>query len=109
MIYSEVKLRVTKTSIVLLKILLCLCAVFSIGGVLFRIEIIPPLFGYAKNYQQINEVIVNLSYSYLVGLIFYLLNDGIPSYFRQKKAIDLIAPKLLSLICWYNQGYNISL
>lgn len=97
MIYSEVKLRVTKTSIVLLKILLCLCAVFSIGGVLFRIGIIPPLFGYDKNYQQINEVIVNLSYSYLAGLIFYLLNDGIPSYFRQKKAMDLIAPKLLSL------------
>ncbi len=97
MISSSIELRMTKTTIVLLKILLCLCAVFSIGGVLFHIGIIHPLFGYAKNYQQINEVIVNLSYSYLAGLIFYILNDGIPSYFRKKKAMSLIASKLQSL------------
>lgn len=93
--YNEFKLA--KTTIMLFKILLCLCAVCSIGGVLFHIGIIPAIFGDAKNYQQINEVIVNLSYSYLAGLIFYLLNDGIPSYFQRRKAIALIAPKLLSL------------
>lgn len=83
--------------ILFFKILLWCCAIFSICGILFHISIIPAIFGNAKNYQQINEVIVNLSYSYLAGLIFYLLNDGIPSYFRRKKAMFLVAPKLLSL------------
>ena len=67
MISSSIELRMTKTTIVLLKILLCLCAVFSIGGVLFQIGIIHPLFGYAKKLcvYKINAIFVEKKRGFL--------------------------------------------
>ena len=82
---------------IIIKGLLYICGVFSFCAILFRLGIIPPIFGYADNYQQINEVIMNISYSYLAGLIFYLLNECLPSYYRENKAMSMIAPKLQTL------------
>ena len=52
---------------------------------LFHIEKLPAL-GRIDNYDKVNEVLLNLSYSYLAGLVFYLINDGIPSLIRRVRA-----------------------
>lgn len=82
---------------VLIKIVFASLAIFSFCGILFRMGYFPAIFGNSPNYIQINEVIVNLSYSYMAALIFYILNDFIPNYTRKQKALRLIAPRLLNI------------
>lgn len=79
------------------KILLYIATAFFGCVILFRLGIIPPIFGEAKNADQINEVLVNLSYSYMAGLVFYLLNDYIPTKIRERKALKLISRKLVDI------------
>lgn len=66
----------------LTKVLLTILTVFSIGMLLFRCGIIPPLLGEAENAANKNEVMLNLSYSYLAGLIFYILVTWLPNKVR---------------------------
>lgn len=42
-------------------------------------------FGSFVNAQDINSILINLSYSYISGVIFYLLVTAIPFYLRTKK------------------------
>lgn len=58
----------------------------SIIAILNRIGIVDYFLGYSSNAEKINEVFYNLSYSYLAGLIFYLVNDWVPRHFREINA-----------------------
>ena len=53
----------------------------SIIAILNRIGIVDYFLGFSSNAEKINEVFYNLSYSYLAGLIFYLVNDWVPRHF----------------------------
>lgn len=78
-------------------ILLYIATVFFAGIILFRLELIPPIFGSAENADNKNDVLVNLSYSYMAGLLFYLLNDYLPTKHRQQRALKLVSSKLVDL------------
>lgn len=60
---------------------------------LLHIGILPAI-GSIENYEEVNEVLLNLSYSYLAGLVFYLINDGIPSIIRRIRANRHIGKEL---------------
>lgn len=45
-----------------------------------------------------NDVLVNLSYSYLAGCIFYLLTSYIPQYLRSRKLKPLVQTKLKRIL-----------
>lgn len=50
--------------------------------------------GITDNYQQVNQVIINLSYSYLAGLIFYLLTSYFPYLIKRNKLKKPIKEKI---------------
>jgi len=58
---------------------------FSVGMLLFRWGIIPPIFGEASNADDRNEVMLNMSYSYLAGAIFYFFVTWLPYKIRSRK------------------------
>ena len=49
--------------------------------------------GRSDNWQRINAVALNLSYSYIAGLIFYLFTSTLPYYFRKTKVAKIIKEK----------------
>lgn len=55
--------------------------------------------GSSTNYERINQVLLNLSYSYIAGLIFYIFIEYIPKKIAAKKAFNI----------WKNQLVNIYL
>ena len=60
---------------------------------LFRWGIIHPIFGYAPNADARNEVMLNLSYSYLAGAIFYFFVTWLPYKLRSRKMRPFINEK----------------
>lgn len=50
--------------------------------------------GTSANAESINEVLLNISYSYVAGVIFYLINNGIPDIFKRGSAEKLIEADL---------------
>lgn len=68
-------------------------AIFSICMLFFRCGVIPPIFGDAVNADARNEVMLNLSYSYLAGSIFYILVSWLPYRIRSKKMRPFIEEK----------------
>lgn len=67
--------------------------IFSVGMLFFRWGIIPPLFGDAPNADARNEVMLNLSYSYLAGAIFYFFVTWLPYKLRSRKMRPFINAK----------------
>lgn len=55
------------------------------------------LWEISDNYQQVNQVIINLSYSYLAGLIFYLLTSCFPYMIKRNKLKKPIIEKLKAI------------
>lgn len=49
--------------------------------------------GASENYERINTVMLNLSYSYMAGLIFYLFTSTLPHLVRSKKYEPIIREK----------------
>jgi len=43
---------------------------------------------------QINEIIINLSYSYIAGIVVYLLTIVLPVYFEKKRLRPVINEKI---------------
>ena len=82
----------------LVKILLWSLILFSICMLLFRWGIIPPIFEETKNAVGKNEVMFNLSYSYLAGYIFYLKVTLLPYKMRARKMKPFIDDKK-AVIC----------
>lgn len=73
---------------------LCFYAILNIGlGKLWTI-------GYSENYEKINNVLINLSYSYIAGLIFYIFVSYLPNKIRIEKFKPIIKRKVDNL---YNQ------
>ncbi|WP_455672521.1 hypothetical protein [Phocaeicola sp.] len=84
----------------MIKILLWIIAfisIYTIGCV--GLEVLPTL-GTTENPILINSVLLNLSYSYFAGLIFYLLVTYYPFYLQRKKFSPIIKSKINDL---YNQ------
>lgn len=50
--------------------------------------------GTSDNYERINKVLENLSYSYLAGCIFYILTSTVPNYYKRRKLKPTIQSKL---------------
>lgn len=69
------------TSFAILIILTACCCYM----LLFHIGVFPEICS-IDNHVKVNEVLLNLSYSYLAGLFFYLINDGVPSLIRRMRA-----------------------
>ncbi len=85
--------KLIKTIIWLLS-LLSIYSILYIGlGILWSI-------GYSSNYERINTVIINLSYSYFAGLIFYIFVSYLPYLNRKIKFKPIIQDKINNL---YNQ------
>ena len=63
-------------------IILTACCCYML---LFHIGVFPAIYS-INNHIQVNEVLLNLSYSYLAGLVFYLINDGVPSLIKRMRA-----------------------
>ena len=79
--------RIVNACLVILS-LLCLYAIVTIKlGWFWTI-------GVAKNYVQINEIIINLSYSYIAGIVVYLLTIVLPVYFEKKRLRPVINEKI---------------
>jgi hypothetical protein len=73
---------------------ICLYIIFCIGlGWFWTI-------GTATNSENINQVLINLSYSYVAGLIFYILVSYLPNKAKIKKLRPVIKLKISDL---YNQ------
>ena len=75
------------------KFVLWLLAIFSVCMLLFRWGVIPPFFGETENAEAKNEVMLNLSYSYLAGLIFYILVTWLPNKVRTCRMQPFIKDK----------------
>nr|WP_320058803.1 hypothetical protein [uncultured Bacteroides sp.] len=54
-------------------------------------------WGSSANAQGINSILINLSYSYIAGAIFYFLVTTIPFYLRRKK-INIVIKDRLNII-----------
>ena len=67
-------------------VVLWILFVLSIIAILNKIGIVDYFLGYSPNANKINEVFYNLSYSYLAGVIFYLVNEWVPRHFRETNA-----------------------
>ena len=79
--------KITKIVLWILS-LLCLYAIGYIGLGWFW------SWGELIDYQRVNSVFLNLSYSYLAGLIFYLLVSYFPYKLRQNKFKPIINSKI---------------
>lgn len=80
-------IRVINGCLVILT-LLCLYAIANIKlGCFWSI-------GIAENYVEINEIIINLSYSYIAGIVVYLLTIVLPVYFEKKRLQPIINEKI---------------
>lgn len=53
--------------------------------------------GSSTNYERINQVLLNLSYSYIAGLIFYILIEYIPKNIAAKKAFTIWESQLVNI------------
>ncbi len=53
--------------------------------------------GSSENSENINQVLINLSYSYIAGLIFYLLTNSIPRYYTQQKITPIVNTKIAEI------------
>lgn len=55
------------------------------------------LIGNCDNAERINEVLINLSYSYIAGLIFYILVTYLPNLQAKKTIMPAIKFKIINL------------
>lgn len=60
--------------------------------------------GVSENYYKINKIIVNLSYSYLAGLIFYMLTSYVPYIVKRNKMLVTISKKIERIIAGLNES-----
>ena len=61
--------------------IICIYTIFSVG-----LDLIEKI-GISDNYEKINNVALNLSYSYIAGLIFYFFISYLP-YIQKKKKLN---------------------
>ena len=76
------------------KILLIVLTAISVYVILYVGLGIGYPIGVSDNYEQINEVLENLSYSYLAGCIFYILTVTIPAKVRRHRLDSVLHSKI---------------
>lgn len=77
--------------LICLIVIACIYAIFTIKlNMFWRV-------GFSENAENINEIIVNLSYSVLAGAIFYFFVDVLPFVSKRKKMRIVILTKLNKL------------
>lgn len=74
--------KFSKIVIFLSLLILTLSACYML---LFHVGVVPSIASHER-YDKINEVLLNLSYSYLAGMVFYIINDGIPTLIKRTRA-----------------------
>ena len=82
-------------TILIIITIVCLYAIGYIG-----LDLFAPL-GSVENPERINTVLINLSYSYIAGLIFYLLTTSLPRYVfihKMRKPLQSKAKTMLGKI-----------
>lgn len=82
--------KIINISIIMLTAL-CVYAICNIGLGWFW------TLGSANNYQKINQVLINLSYSYIAGLIFYLLTSYFPDVIKRNRIKEPIRNKIRNI------------
>ncbi len=83
-----------RTAPIWILFIICIYCVFACSFETLRLD----LFRINKDIvfvNKINDIIKNLSFSYIAGAIFFFLSDTIP-FLRRKKLINKIVQKLLS-------------
>lgn len=84
------KEKLLKHSDIMVGVLAVIC-LYAILQIKFDIAF---WLGSSKNADTINEVLTNLSYSYLAGFIFYLLTVSLPNWKMKAKLRDALIGKL---------------
>ena len=72
-------------------VLLCCKAILFVG-----LGIGEP-WGTCQNYERVNNVLLNLSYSYVAGCIFYILTVALPHWNKSRKVQVIIKEKSSTL------------
>lgn len=92
------KEKLLKYSDILVGVLAVIC-LYAILQIKFDIAF---WLGSSKNADTINEVLTNLSYSYLAGFIFYLLTVSLPNWKMKAKLREALIGKLNLIQSNYN-------
>lgn len=79
----------------------------SIIAILHKIGLVCHFLGYSQNAEKVNEVFYNLSYSYLAGLIFYLINDWVPRKIRETRAKKSLSSEINSMKSLLDDVYRL--
>ena len=78
----------------IIKILLWVLVLLCCKVILFVGLGIGEPWGTCQNYEKVNNVLLNLSYSYLAGCIFYILTVALPHWNKSRKVQVIIKEKL---------------
>lgn len=79
----------------ILLIIMTIVCIYAIGYI--GLDWFVPL-GSADNPERINTVLINLSYSYIAGLIFYLLTTSLPRYVFAHKIRKPLQSKIKTML-----------
>lgn len=66
-----------------------------------------PTIGYCSNAHSINTVLLNLSYSYLASIIFYIVIDLVPRWSNEHRAFEIFKKDLSSAYMHMNKMVGI--
>lgn len=84
--------------------------IYLIGAISFLciININFILIQFPSTYNEpINQILLNLSYGYITGLIIYILTVVIPFYKKRKLYLPILNKSINNLICVSNSHYNL--
>lgn len=81
----------------LIDLAMWLLFILSVVAILHKVGLIDAFLGCSPNADTINEVFHNLSYSYLAGLMFYLINDWMPRQVREYNSRSALSVEINQL------------
>ena len=89
---------------VAVKVVLWLLTIACVLLLMCKIEILPECLRFVSN-ASCFEVLLNLSYSYLAGLIFYILNSYVPKMLSTTQAGEVLKPYLADISIYISHLY----
>lgn len=102
LLFYKLKLKLTHHSFsCMIDLVMWLLFLLSVIAILHKVGLVDAFLGFTPNADTINEVFHNLSYSYLAGLVFYLINDWVPRQIREynsRKALSSDIDHLKSIL-----------
>ena len=88
----------------ILLIIITIVCIYAIGYI--GLDWFVPL-GSAYNPERINTVLINLSYSYIAGLIFYILTTSLPRYVFSHKIRKPLQSKVKTMLGKIEDSANV--